>query len=85
MLVSLSGATCKINIDDCATNPCRNGGTCVDGVNSFTCTCPDGFHDSMCLSQRDECASNPCIHGNCQHQANAYVFLSQTHQKYIIV
>lgn len=75
-----------MNIDDCAANPCRNGGTCVDGVNSFTCLCPEGFHDSMCLSQRDECASNPCIHGNCQHQANAYVSLSHKHlEKYSLV
>ena len=23
-----SGGRCNVNIDDCATNPCQNGGTC---------------------------------------------------------
>ena len=23
-----TGETCSVNIDDCATNPCQNGGTC---------------------------------------------------------
>ena len=28
------------DIDECASSPCKNGGTCVDAVNSFTCQCP---------------------------------------------
>ena len=28
------------DIDDCASSPCQNGGTCTDGINSFTCNCP---------------------------------------------
>ena len=31
-----SGSTCETNIDECASNPCKNGGTCKDGINSFT-------------------------------------------------
>ena len=27
---------------ECASNPCKNGGTCKDGINSFTCTCAAG-------------------------------------------
>ena len=33
-----------IDIDDCASNPCRNGGTCKDGINDYTCTCPTIHH-----------------------------------------
>lgn len=64
------GAMCNINIDECAINPCHNGGTCVDGINSFTCLCPEGYNDATCLSQVDECGSNPCIHGRCQDLIN---------------
>ena len=28
-----------VNIDDCLSNPCRNNGTCTDGINGFQCTC----------------------------------------------
>lgn len=68
----LSGAMCNINIDDCAINPCHNGGTCIDGINSFTCLCPEGYNDATCLSQVDECGSNPCIHGRCQDLINGW-------------
>lgn len=63
---------CNINIDDCAINPCHNGGTCVDGINSFTCLCPEGYNDETCLSQVDECGSNPCIHGRCHDLINGW-------------
>ncbi|XP_070563210.1 uncharacterized protein [Ptychodera flava] len=28
---------CKYNIDECATEPCRAGLVCVDGINSYSC------------------------------------------------
>ena len=27
---------------------CRNGGTCVDGVNNFICSCPIGYSGVFC-------------------------------------
>ena len=36
------------DIDECASSPCQNGGTCVDGVNSFTCSCKPGFTGLTC-------------------------------------
>ena len=37
-----------IDIDECASNPCINGATCVDKVNRFNCTCPPGFTGTLC-------------------------------------
>ena len=36
--------------DDCASDPCENGGTCVDEVNSYSCTCDPGFTGQSCES-----------------------------------
>ena len=34
--------------DDCYSSPCLNGGTCTDGINNYTCTCPSPFFGSQC-------------------------------------
>lgn len=36
-------ARCLSDVDECASNPCKNGGTCEDGVNQFICRCLPGF------------------------------------------
>ena len=36
------------DIDDCASEPCQNAGTCTDGLNSYTCTCLDGWTGDNC-------------------------------------
>ncbi|NXI34969.1 FBLN7 protein, partial [Galbula dea] len=38
------------SIDDCSSNPCANGGTCVDGNQSYTCLCPRGWSGPNCQS-----------------------------------
>lgn len=35
----LTGMNCEKNIDECISNPCLNQGTCIDGVNGYTCQC----------------------------------------------
>ena len=37
-----------VDIDECATSPCQNGGTCTDGVNSYTCACVAGYDGAEC-------------------------------------
>eukprot|EP00937_MAST-01D_sp_MAST-1D-sp2_P003873 g3873.t1 len=39
---------CNHNIDECAANPCLNGGECTDGIFSFTCACKPGFKGDTC-------------------------------------
>ena len=34
--------------DNCSPNPCRNGGACNDGVDSYTCNCAAGFDGTNC-------------------------------------
>lgn len=50
------------NIDDCDPDPCQNGGTCTDGVNSFNCACTTGFSGPTCATA-DPCTPDPCQNG----------------------
>ena len=36
------------DIDECNSNPCAHKGTCIDGVNSFTCLCVEGYSGYNC-------------------------------------
>ena len=40
-----------IDIDECSSNPCENGGTCIDGDNLYMCDCPTGFNGGNCESK----------------------------------
>ena len=37
--LSSIGETCSEDIDECSSNPCQNGATCMDQLGSFNCTC----------------------------------------------
>ena len=34
--------------DECESNPCNNGGTCVDDLAFYTCICAAGYEGDQC-------------------------------------
>jgi hypothetical protein len=36
------------NINDCISQPCKNGGRCIDGADSFECICPSSWSGDTC-------------------------------------
>ncbi|TSK53689.1 Neurocan core protein [Bagarius yarrelli] len=36
------------DIDECQSNPCQNGGTCIDEINSFVCLCLPSYGGATC-------------------------------------
>ena len=53
---------------------CENGGTCVDGLGSYSCRCPAGFTGTSCETEVDECASQPCMNNaTCHDYVDSFV------------
>uniref|UniRef100_A0AAR2J0F1 Delta-like protein n=1 Tax=Pygocentrus nattereri TaxID=42514 RepID=A0AAR2J0F1_PYGNA len=67
------GTYCHENINDCESNPCQNGGTCIDKVNVYQCICADGWEGARCEINTDDCSLNPCLNkGTCQDLVNDF-------------
>lgn len=54
-----------IEVDECVSNPCLNGATCIDAVNSYQCQCRNGYTGLRCEKAIDYCDVNKvqCING----------------------
>ena len=66
------GNTC-VEINECESNPCHNGGICTDEVNGFSCTCAAGFTNDTCSTDIDDCNPDPCQNGGtCMDQVNGF-------------
>uniref|UniRef100_A0A3B3ZAP4 Uncharacterized protein n=1 Tax=Periophthalmus magnuspinnatus TaxID=409849 RepID=A0A3B3ZAP4_9GOBI len=69
-----NGTNCENNIDDCPGHQCANGGTCMDGVNTYNCQCPPEW-TQHCMEDVDECRLQPntCQNGGtCSNVAGSY-------------
>ncbi|XP_015114081.1 protein eyes shut [Diachasma alloeum] len=44
------GPLCELRYNDCESKfaKCQNGGTCIDGINAFTCSCPAPYAGAAC-------------------------------------
>ena len=40
------------DVNECHSLPCRNGGTCVDVFNGYTCTCPEDYAGTDCTKRK---------------------------------
>ncbi|NWI88493.1 FA9 factor, partial [Pitta sordida] len=52
-----------VNGDQCDPNPCKNGGSCKDKINSYECWCPAGYDGRNCEIDSTCAVKN----GGCKH------------------
>ena len=57
------GTNCDVNIDDCASSPCANGGVCQDLLDGYNCQCPFLFEGANCEINLNPCRTSPCLNG----------------------
>lgn len=75
---AFDGAACGLDVDECSSNPCANGGTCTDSTthvgvggpvaDEYSCSCTPGFAGGLCgygfiAEYAAECAV--ATNGNC--------------------
>eukprot|EP01043_Picozoa_sp_COSAG02_P011306 COSAG02_NODE_415_length_22762_cov_133.681816_5_plen_451_part_00 len=65
------GGRCEVDVDECASAPCLNGGTCSDSRGMFRCRCASGFWGTRCEGDYDECFSRPCQNGGICNQSGS--------------
>ncbi|TRY63548.1 hypothetical protein TCAL_08301 [Tigriopus californicus] len=68
-----TGTNCDEDINECASEPCQNGGQCSNQVNAFECNCNGtGFRGQTCSENINECLANPCVYGDCRDTLGSY-------------
>lgn len=60
---------CELNIDECKSAPCQNGGLCEDVINDYVCHCSISVPDQLPWGGRNcdialtGCVDEPCTNG----------------------
>ncbi|KAK3106526.1 hypothetical protein FSP39_021900 [Pinctada imbricata] len=58
-----------LTTNECSSNPCFNGGTCIDRYNGYTCRCPAAWQGVNCDVDVNECGIYAGTDLGCQNGA----------------
>eukprot|EP01052_Picozoa_sp_SAG31_P038149 SAG31_NODE_5044_length_2779_cov_1.922388_2_plen_350_part_01 len=82
----VSGGNCDVDVDECASAPCENGGVCFDLSNStdpdlaeydaFQCDCTPGYRGDRCTDVIDLCEDGE---NDCDESRSVCVHLGPAH------
>ncbi len=60
-----TGKNCAEAEKYCKSEPCQNGGQCIDDIGKFVCNCKNGYTGEKCEAKKNPCDSNPCKPTSC--------------------
>jgi len=69
MMMMMMSRAQLLTLSECLSNPCRNGGTCVDQYNGFHCQCTPGWQGPLCDQDVNECSTLAGTDLGCQNGA----------------
>ena len=46
--ITISLVILPADISECASDPCLNGGTCLNDVDGYICSCPESYTGIQC-------------------------------------
>ncbi|XP_041470135.1 fibropellin-3-like [Lytechinus variegatus] len=59
------------HIKACYSDPCQNGGSCMEELDGYSCSCLEAYRGKNC--QIPTCYSNPCQNGGaCKEDSDGY-------------
>ncbi|XP_006825632.1 uncharacterized protein LOC102801703 [Saccoglossus kowalevskii] len=62
--------------DLCSSEPCQNGGACVQSGDMIVCTCEEGYGGMLCELYETRCEDQPCLNGaTCYQDPNTPQFV----------
>ncbi|XP_067336556.1 delta-like protein 4 [Channa argus] len=77
-LPGFTGVKCDSQVRECDSQPCHNGGHCLDSENGYRCECPQGFEGTRCEHKMLTCADTPCFHGGkCRETDNGHSYICE--------
>ncbi|XP_061386037.1 cubilin homolog [Musca vetustissima] len=65
----IQSLTERLETDYCRSNPCQNGGDCLNIFGGFVCKCPKNFEGTTCEKDVNECALYAGTDLGCQNGA----------------
>jgi len=54
------GRYCEIEINECSSEPCYNGGSCIDLKQGYRCKCLPGYSGLQCQIEQPDCKNDTC-------------------------
>lgn len=69
------GKLCELKTDGCVSQPCSNGGVCIEQSNGIVCNCTEQWMGPFCDLPYDACELKPCYNNaTCVTSPNKHDF-----------